>query len=68
MNTALPLVADDAFVSEADVAATVRRWRERLKTGRDKLATAFRARPDTSVILRQHERLVYTVVRGIWAE
>ena len=44
------------------------RWREELRAGRAALRAAFRARADTSRLLRGHARLVDRALAGIWTD
>ena len=41
-------------------------WRMVLREGRDALRAAFEVRPDAPRLLREHARLVDTVLRGLW--
>src|SRR5215471_8301413 len=42
-------------------------WRSELKSGRAALRAAFYARPDTGRLLREHARLVDSVIAKAWA-
>ncbi len=50
-----------------EAAPGPQRWREELKSGRAALRAAFRARPDTPRLLREHARLVDRVLAGVWS-
>ena len=55
-------------VAPAELALTVRRWRDYLRTGRTTLEAAFRAQPSTPALLAAHARLVDRVLAGVWGE
>ena len=44
------------------------RWRAELKSGRAALRATFHARPDTARLLREHARLVDSVIAEAWDE
>jgi [protein-PII] uridylyltransferase len=50
----------------AAVAPATQRWRDALKSGRATLRAAFLAAPDTPRLLREHARLVDTVLAEAW--
>ena len=65
LSTAAPTLPE---VASADLALTVRRWRDYLGAGRATLETMFRAQPSTPALLAAHARLVDRVLAGIWGE
>jgi [protein-PII] uridylyltransferase len=65
LSTAAPTLPE---VAPADLALTVRRWRDYLGAGRATLETMFRAQPSTPALLAAHARLVDRVLAGIWGE
>ncbi len=60
--------ATTALSSVGSAQPVAQRWREELRAGRAALQAAFRARADTSRLLRGHARLVDRALAGIWSD